>query len=312
MTTTLHITSGDCAGQLLMQAQLPGEIFVWHDILYEGPRQTGWPDEASLQARADYLHQVTAGGLSRCELLDSLRSQYQKLSEIPPQTQIVLWFDACLFDQAMLCHLLSCLHHLGRTQVELICIDAHPKIERYNGLGQLAPAELAASYHTRQPVSPAQFDFAQAVDRAFTQQDPTIFATLAAQTQAPIKWIPAAVTRWLEEQSYAGSEFGRLEYHALAALRDGCQRPAEIFAAVAQADTPPQYWGDITLWAKINALADRTPPLVYIEGPSPRLPQWQSEHPLTQYRIRLADSGTLQNGGEKIETPTKKKCSNES
>ena len=41
----------------------------------------------------------------------------------------------------------------------------------------------------------------------------------------------------------------------------------EIFSTVAADDTPPQFWGDITLWAKINALADRTPPLVRIEGP---------------------------------------------
>ena len=286
MTDTLHITSGDSAGQRLIQAKLPGEVFVWRDILYEGPRNPGWPSEASLQARADYLQQVTAGGLDRAQSLHSLRAQYQRLSEIQPQTQIVLWFDACLFDQSMLCHLLSCLQHLGHTQVTLICIDAHPTIERYNGLGQLQPAELAACQHTGQAVTPAQFNFAKEVDRAFAQQDQAQFTALAAKSQAPLQWIPAAVTRWLEEQSYAGTEFGRLEYHALAAIRAGCHSPAKIFAAVAQADTPPQYWGDTTLWAKINGLAERTPPLVHIQGPAPRLPQWQSEHSLKDFIIK--------------------------
>jgi hypothetical protein len=54
---------------------------------------------------------------------------------------------------------------------------------------------------------------------------------------------------------------------------------------VADADTPPQFWGDITLWAKINALADRKPPLVRIEGPAPRLPQWENVADLKRYRI---------------------------
>ncbi|MBT64719.1 MAG: hypothetical protein CML13_16095 [Puniceicoccaceae bacterium] len=289
MKHKIHITSGDHAGQLLQEAKLAGEILVWHDILYDGPRNPGWPSEASLQARAIFLEQSTDGGLDQAYVLETLQEQYRKLSEMPADTQTVLWFDACLFDQSMLCHILTCLQHLKRSQVDLICIDAHPRIERYNGLGQLQPSELAASYPIRQPVSPAQFEFACTVDRAFAEQDLTTFRALAAQSQAPLEWVPAAITRWLEEQSYAGTEFGRLEHHALAALRAGCHSPAEIFAAVAQADTPPQYWGDTALWAKINGLAARTAPLVRIEGPSPRLPQWQSKHPLAEYRVYLAD-----------------------
>ena len=289
MKDIIHLTSGDSAGNLLAQAKLPGEIFVWHDILYDGPRNPGWPSETTLQARAAFLEQSTGGGLDPAYILKTLQEQYRKLSKMPADTQIVLWFDACLFDQSMLCHILSCLQHLKRSQVELICIDAHPRIERYNGLGQLQASELAASYPTRQPVSPEQFAFARTLDHAFAEQDLATFQTLATQSQAPIPWVSAAVTRWLEEHNYADSEFGRLEYHILTALRAGHHSPAEIFTAVAQADTPPQYWGDSTLWSKINGLAERTPPLINIQGPSPRLPQWQSEHPLAQYRVHLAD-----------------------
>ncbi len=43
--------------------------------------------------------------------------------------RVVLWFDACLFDQAMLCHILTCLKALPHEAVELLCIDAFPGIE---------------------------------------------------------------------------------------------------------------------------------------------------------------------------------------
>jgi hypothetical protein len=76
----------------------------------------------------------------------------------------------------------------------------------------------------------------------------------------------------------------------LDAIRDGCERPWKIFSAVAAADTPPQYWGDITLWAKINALADRDPPLVRIEGPQPRLPQWEGRADLKRFRVTSLSS----------------------
>ena len=45
MNRTLHITSGDCAGEILAKSGTPGEILVWHDILYDGPLATWllWP-----------------------------------------------------------------------------------------------------------------------------------------------------------------------------------------------------------------------------------------------------------------------------
>jgi hypothetical protein len=40
----LHIAGGDCAGGLLEKAGLGGEVFVWHDILYDGPGFPAIPD----------------------------------------------------------------------------------------------------------------------------------------------------------------------------------------------------------------------------------------------------------------------------
>lgn len=119
----------------------------------------------------------------------------------------------------------------------------------------------------------------------FVCQDRVLFAQLARQIDAPLPWIPAAVTRWLQEQPDPQTGLGRLEQLVLDAIRHGCETPAQIFSAVAAADTSPQYWGDITLWAKINALADRTPPLVQIEGPQARLPQWESTVELADFKI---------------------------
>ena len=124
------------------------------------------------------------------------------------------------------------------------------------------------------------------MDRAFAVQDLVSLAELSLRTDAPLPWIPAAVKRWLQEQPDPQTGLGRLEWLALEAVRSGCETPAEIFSTVAAADTPPQYWGDITLWAKINALADREPPLVRIEGPEERLPQWEGTVDLKDFRIK--------------------------
>ncbi|MBI9091331.1 MAG: DUF1835 domain-containing protein [Desulfobacterium sp.] len=285
MNNVLHITSGDSAGGSMAKAGLPGEIFVWHDILYDGPRQPGWLDEETLSARALFLEKFTAGGLDREHILETLHLQYKKLVESASYAHIVLWFDACLFDQSMLAHILTCLDHKGIRNVELLCVDAFPGIVPFHGLGQLAPEQLASLYANRRPVSSEQFRFAAVVDKAFATQDVVLLTKLSETTEAPLPWVPAAVSRWLQEQPDLTTGLGFLESLALEAIRAGCKTPNNIFASVAAADTPPHFWGDTTLWAKINGLADRVPPLVQIKGPRDRLPQWESDVSLKDFTI---------------------------
>jgi len=286
MSVALHITSGDCAGHSLAKSGIPGEVFVWHDILYDGTRMPGWPDDNTLKARAQFLVNATAGGLDKDSVLSTLKSQYQKLAAAAEDESIVLWFDACLFDQSMLVHILACLLHHNIQKAELLCVDAFPGIVPFNGLGQLQPSQLASLYDQRRPVTGAQFQFAKVVDKAFATQDQTLLKDLSRRADAPLPWIPAAMKRWLQEQPDPVTGLGRLECLALEAISCGCETPGEILSTVASADTPPQFWGDITLWAKINALADRNPPLVRIEGPAERLPQWESSVELKHFRIK--------------------------
>lgn len=286
MENPLHITSGDCAGGALAKSGLPGEVFVWHDVLYDGPRRPGFPDEYTLNARAVFLEHATGGGLDRQHILETLRRQYDRLAKAAPDEHIVLWFDACLFDQSMLAHILTCLRHQNAEKVNLLCVDAYPGIEPFHGLGQLQPDQLASLYTHRESVTDAQFEFAVRVDEAFATQDSDMLTDLSLATDTPLPWIPAAVARWLQERHDPVTGLGRLETLALMAIRDGSDTPDRIFASVAASDEPPQFWGDTTLWAKINALAAREPPLIEIQGPADRLPQWESNMPLKDFRIR--------------------------
>ena len=285
MDKTLHLTSGDHAGGSLVKSGLPGEVFVWHDLLYDGPRCPGWPDEETLHARAIFLEECTAGGLDWRSILETMHNQYRKLTEAAADKHIVLWFDACLFDQSMLAHILTCLRHQGVQGVELLCVDAFPGIEPFHGLGQMRPDQLASVYDHRRPVTDTQFRFAVQVDKAFATQESGLLTELSQATNAPLPWVPAAVSRWLQERPNPVTGLGRLEELALRSIRAGCETPSTIFTSVAAADTPPQFWGDTTLWAKINGLAAREPPLVRINGPTDRLPQWESTFSLSDFTI---------------------------
>jgi hypothetical protein len=292
MCNPVHITSGDRAGGSLERAGLPGQVLVWHDILYDGPRRPGWPDQEALDARAFFIEEATAGGLDRHRVLKTLHNQYRKLADAAANEHVVLWFDACLFDQSMLAHILTCLRDQNARKVELLCVDHFTGIEPFHGLGQLKSDQLACLYGNRQPVTEAQFDFAFRVDGAFAMQDFGVLTELSQMRDAPLPWVPAAAARWLQERPNSTTGLGRLETLALSAIRAGHATPAKIFASVAAADTPPQFWGDATLWAKINALAQRQPPLVRIDGPHDRLPEWASDVPLNDFRVTALPSNT--------------------
>ncbi|MBI4720323.1 MAG: DUF1835 domain-containing protein [Chitinivibrionia bacterium] len=289
MINTLHITSGDSVVGSLRKAGIAGEILVWRDILYDGPpREPGWPDDDTLDARAEFLSRSTGGGLSKERVRKSLADHYGTLAAASDYENLVLWFDACLFDQSMLAHILTCLQHKGIHRAELLCVDAFPGIVPFDGLGQLNSTQLASRYDQRRPVSEAQLRFAQVVDRAFATQDAALLEELAAMSAAPLPWGSAAAARWLRERPDPETGLGRLEQLVLEAIRRGLETPAEIFADVAARDTHPQFWGDTTLWAKINGLADRAIPLVKIEGPAARLPQWDGIADLKNFRITCA------------------------
>ena len=94
MNEILHITSGDIAGGSLAKSGISGEVFVWHDILYDGPRNPGWPGDDTLLSRAKFIEESTGGGLKKAFILNTLKGQYVKLAAAKKYKQIVLWFDA--------------------------------------------------------------------------------------------------------------------------------------------------------------------------------------------------------------------------
>lgn len=285
MNTTLHIINGDGAGNSLVKSEVSGEVLVCRELMYTGSRNPGWPNSATLLARAQLLSDLIAGGMDSGSILETLQSYYQKLSAASEYENIVLWFDACLCDQSMLAHILVCLNHQSRQDAELVCVNSFPGIEPFNGLGQLSPSQLASLYDKRCRVTREQLEFAEIVEKACAAQDVTLFLEISQKTDAPLPYVPAAITRWLQEQPDPKTGLGRLEHLALMAIRDGNKTPAEIFSHVAKAEVSPQFWGDTDLWRTVNSLAARNPPLVQIEGPTPKLPQWTSQFTLRDYKI---------------------------
>ncbi len=128
-------------------------------------------------------------------MLETLKAQYAKLETETRYDLLIFWFDACLFDQSMLCHILTCLRVLGNNKADLLCVEAFPGIEPYHGIGQHSPEQLASVYNRRKALTADQFFFAERVDQAFALQDKVAFMKLSELARAPLSCAPAAVTR---------------------------------------------------------------------------------------------------------------------
>jgi len=225
MNKTLHITSGDSAGDILKESGIPGDILVWHDVLFDGPRSPGFPDEAALKLRASFLSEMTGGALKSEAIIATLNTQYEQLKRCGLYEEVLLWFDGCLFDQSMLVHVLACLSDLKVRDVNLICINAFDVIEPFHGLGQLNAQQMTSLVKLSYPVTDEQFEFAVVADNVFAVRDQESLKELAQSIDAPLPYVPAAADRLLEELPDNESALGRLESLVMEAVGVGCNNP---------------------------------------------------------------------------------------
>ena len=292
----IHVLSGDSALCSIIDSGMPGEFLAWHDINYDGPiRSSGYPNEQTLEARAEFIEKEVGAGLSKEYIMQEFHKQYgQLIDAVKYNKKIMLWFDACLFDQAMLIHILMCLQEISEQQnksiqknVSLFVIDKFEGIIPYHGTGQLTTQNFSEIWQNKtnyraELMTEKHYIYAKKIDTAFAEQNFTKLLTEQLFLDECTKLFPhviPAIQRWISENP-PKPQLGRLATLALAAIQAGNRTPFQIFKAVAQMDTPPQYWGDTTLWKIINQLADQRK--IRIEGPENRLPQWNFQEKQTE------------------------------
>lgn len=222
MERLAHICNGDATADKLSLADLPGEIRVWADALDQGPLLPV-PPKPFLEARA--RHAVAEGWAPSLEAATARLAEWERavaLFDAPGMEEVVLWFEHDLFDQLALCRLLylASFAEVRAAQLTLVCIDRHPEVPQFLGLGQLAPEQLAALWPQRVPVSRDAMDEAVATYLALTAEDPRGLAFLSKRVRA-LPFLGGAIERHLEELPDCASGLGRSERQMLAAIGRG-------------------------------------------------------------------------------------------
>jgi hypothetical protein len=282
----LHIRCGDDILDKLDQAGLPGDKIRWTDVLCEGPLHQHANEVHRRRERAAYL--AARYQVPFTETYREIMGADWRVSQCVRYTETVLWFEADLFDQAILVYLLTRLRPLAEdTRVSLICIGSFPGVRRFVGLGQLTPAQLATLLPGRQPITRGQFQLAAQAWDALNSASPREVQRLSCMRSRALPFLPAALRRYLEEYPSTRNGLGRTEQLVLEAFAAGPRTPFEAFPQVQEREPRP-YQGDAMFYAVVRGLVSGDPPA--LTGGHPRLGRLR-ESELRECPVWLTDLG---------------------
>ena len=255
-----HVVNGDSVARALERSVLPGAVIVWRDVLHEGIVPPG--DAAAVRrARAEFLS-AAGFGTTAAILAGFEEADAALLAALTARRETVLWFEHDLHDQLQLIQILDRIAaHPSRSSARLISIDRYAGRERFTGLGELSPDELAALWPERALIADETFDAAARAYDVVRSADAVALAAVAGEQHPGLPFLAAALRRLLEERPWSGEGFGRSEWQILRAVAAGAHTPAEVVTATWQMEAAP-YMGDVWVWRRIDALASGPRPLL--------------------------------------------------
>jgi len=282
----LHIRCGDDILDKLAEAGIPGDRIRWADVLCEGPLHHHASDQHRQKERAAYIS--ARYGIPLSETYRGIKGEDQRVDQCVNYDETVLWFEADLYDQAILVYLLARLSAMAeQAKLSLICIGSFPGVRRFIGLGQLSPAQLATLLPLRERVTTAQFELARETWEAFNAPDPIALSHVSLSRSAILPFLPAAVRRYLAEYPSTRNGLSQTEQWALEAVARGAKTPAGAFGRV-QRREPRPFMGDSMFYAVIRGLAQGEEPA--LEGEHPRFARLRDPE-LRRCPVRLTATG---------------------
>ena len=259
----LHVTNGDSVASELRQAGVEGTVLPWRDVLHEGP-VPALPAAALARVRARFLAEAVGGPTAEIER--GMRARDRVLAH-GAGDEIVLWFEADLYDQLQLIQIMHRAATARIPLVTLVSVGEAPGRAHFGGLGELPAAQLVALRKTASVgVDGPAFDLARRAWEAFTAPDPSELPALAREHSPVLRHLGEAAERLLQEYPWTGDGLSLTERRVLRAVDEGAATRREVFQHVWRAERRPflaDTWCDRVVERLVRAgLLATTPSLV--------------------------------------------------
>lgn len=257
--TVQHWRCGNDIEHKLRIAGFAGAFHMFDDPMVMGPVPALSEDEY-WSVRAAYVQQ--AFGLRAQDIEQRQATQREALAQLNANSELVLWCEADAYDQLFLIRLLACLPTLPR-RLELIEINRVPGVERFIGIGQLAPDMLAWLWPQRRALGEDALVLARQAWAAYTAMNPSSWASLAARQHAVLPLLGPALARQLQELPGASDGLSLTERLALRILATHGELPAgKVFDHLMMRYEPLPYLGDLMFYALLRPLINAPRPLL--------------------------------------------------
>lgn len=256
---TTHWRCGSDIAHTLQLAGFQGQFRMLTDPLCMGPVRD-LPAEAFRALRSAFISQAFA--LDLVTVARRVDDEYQQLQALADDTPSVLWCEADAYDQLFLIRVLASLDRAPR-QLELIEVAQIPGVERFIGIGQLAPDVLAWLWPQRRLIGDDAVQLAKQAWSAYCDPSPLKLAQLAHAHPPALPLLGPALSRQLQELPGAQDGLSLTERLALTSLADTGPMPfGRVFADLMAKREPLPFLGDMMFHALLRPLIDGAQPLL--------------------------------------------------
>ncbi len=258
-----HWRCGNDIAHSLRIAGFAGAFQMFDDPMVMGP-VPALPEQQYWQVRGAYVQQ--AFNLGTEDVVARQAAQQAALAGLNNDSQLVLWCEADAYDQLFLIRVLASLPCLPR-RLELIEIDHVPGVDRFIGIGQLAPDLLAWLWPQRRALGEDALALSRQAWAAYTAADPQAWADLAGRQHRALPLLGRALARQLQELPGASDGLSLTERLLLRVLASRGELPAgRVFGQLMMQDDPLPYLGDMMFRVLLQPLLHAPRPLL-AEGP---------------------------------------------
>ena len=243
---TVHLRCGDDIRDGLAQAGFTGDFVRFAYPFVHGPAFPAEDRDVAIDISARFLASVGFEA-SEASAREEAAAAFDALDRARGYARICLWFEHDAYDILCLAFLLARFSNAPPAgEVRLICCDGHPSVERFIGVGQLAPDALRGLWADSRPVGEAEFAFGARLWRAFQDADPVPLWRMVSNGTPEIPAVAGAVLRQLRELPDAGSGLSLTEALTLRILRDRGDMPAgRLFRDYTFDYEPLPFMGDL-------------------------------------------------------------------
>ncbi len=256
---TSHWRCGNDIAHSLQLAGFKGHFQMLTDPLCMGPVRD-LPREAFRAMRSAFISHAFA--LGEADVARRVADEYNQLETLASAEHSVLWCEADAYDQLFLIRALAALDQAPR-KLELIEVDRIPGVERFIGIGQLAPDVLAWLWPQRRLIDDEAVQLAKQAWAAYCASSPVQWAELAHGTHTALPFLARALLRQLQELPGSQDGLSLTERLSLAYIAEaGPVAFGRVYAELMAKREPLPFLGDMMFPALLRPLIDGEHPLL--------------------------------------------------